>query len=333
MSPERLPGLLLVASLAAALARGLWRARRWRAGRPADVDLMRGLAALPKRYLVDVHAVVLRDPPGPREPRAGGGASARMHVLTAGGLVLATPLALLQGLTPLRGPWLAVGLLAALAMMAAGGALVAWRRWPARQAGRAVRSGFSLERAAGLRRLCAMRALRGCLSRFRGRTAVEPEDADSGSGLGGYPRHADRIGCDRRGRHAVGLHDLPRLRQRMPDDDRARRCGGRPATVPDAGARGHAGQGSTGAAGAARDRHGLRPQHREPARLGGRPEAAASGARRIVRRAAVAGRGGFRSARPAHAACSRSSAAAGRGRLRGAGRRRARLRRPRAPAR
>jgi len=134
MSPERLPGLLLVASLAAALASGLWRARRWRAGRPADVDLMRGLAALPKRYLVDVHAVVLRDPPGPREPRAGGGASARMHVLTAGGLVLATPLALLQGLTPLRGPWLAVGLLAALAMMAAGVALVAWRRWPARPA-------------------------------------------------------------------------------------------------------------------------------------------------------------------------------------------------------
>ncbi len=40
MSPERLPGLLLVASLAAALASGLWRARRWRAGRPADVDLM-----------------------------------------------------------------------------------------------------------------------------------------------------------------------------------------------------------------------------------------------------------------------------------------------------
>src|SRR5882762_9937464 len=134
MSPERLPGLLLVASLAAALASGLWRARRWRAGRPVDVDLMRGLAALPKRYLVDVHAVVLRDPPGPREPRAGGGASARMHVLTAGGLVLATPLALLQGLTPLRGPWLAVGLLAALAMMAAGVALVAWRRWPARPA-------------------------------------------------------------------------------------------------------------------------------------------------------------------------------------------------------
>jgi len=71
-------------------------------GAPPTWDLMRGLAALPKRYLVDVHAVVLRDPPGPREPRAGGGASARMHVLTAGGLVLATPLALLQGLTPLR---------------------------------------------------------------------------------------------------------------------------------------------------------------------------------------------------------------------------------------
>ena len=134
MLVDRLPGLVLAASLACATLAGLWRARRWRSGRPAHVDLIQGLAALPKRYLVDVHAVVLRDPPGPRDARAGGAATARMHVLTAGGLVLAAPLALLQGLTPLRGPWLAVLLLAALAMMAAGVALAAWRRWPVRPA-------------------------------------------------------------------------------------------------------------------------------------------------------------------------------------------------------
>jgi Fe-S oxidoreductase len=134
MSPERFPGLLLAVSLAAALTAGLWRARRWHAGRPAPVAVLRGLVAMPKRYLRDVHAVVLRDPPGAREPRANGAASARMHVLTAGGLVLAVPLALLQSLTALRGPWLAALLLAALAMMAAGVALLAWRRWPARPA-------------------------------------------------------------------------------------------------------------------------------------------------------------------------------------------------------
>jgi Fe-S oxidoreductase len=134
MLADRLPYLLLSASLLAALAGALLRARRWRAGRAADVDLLAGLAAFPRRYLRDVHAVVLRDPPGPREPRAGGAATARMHVLTAGGLVLAAPLALLQGLTPLRGPWLGATLLAALSMMSVGVALVAWRRWPVRPA-------------------------------------------------------------------------------------------------------------------------------------------------------------------------------------------------------
>src|ERR1700719_1833397 len=134
MWADRLPGLVLAAAVAGAVLAALWRARRWRRGRPAHVALVQRLAALPKRDLVDVHAVVLRDPPGPRDARAGGAATARMHVLTAGGLVLAAPLALLQGLTPLRGPWLAVPLLAALAMMAAGVALAAWRRWPVRPA-------------------------------------------------------------------------------------------------------------------------------------------------------------------------------------------------------
>jgi Fe-S oxidoreductase len=139
---ERLPGLVLAAALAAALAGALWRARRWRAGRPAAVDLLRGLAALPKRYLVDVHAVVLRDPQGPRESRAGGSATARMHVLTAGGLVLATPLALLQSLSRLRGPWLPMLLLAALAAMGCGVVLLWLRRWPRPRPTRLSGGGF-----------------------------------------------------------------------------------------------------------------------------------------------------------------------------------------------
>src|ERR1700745_2422641 len=108
MLADRLPGLFLAASLVAALFAGVWRARRWRAGQPAKVDVVAGLAALPRRYLTDVHAVVLRDPPGPQTARAGGPATARIHVLTAGGLVLAVPLALLQNLTALRGPSLAI---------------------------------------------------------------------------------------------------------------------------------------------------------------------------------------------------------------------------------
>ncbi|HEX4584815.1 MAG TPA: DUF3483 domain-containing protein [Burkholderiaceae bacterium] len=142
MLADRLPGLVLAVALLAALAGGLWRARRWRAGRPAGVDVLRGLAALPRRYLVDVHAVVARDPPGPSETRASGRATARMHVLTAGGLVVATPLALLQSLSALRGPWLAMLLLAALVAMACGVVLLGWRRWPRPRPARLSGGGF-----------------------------------------------------------------------------------------------------------------------------------------------------------------------------------------------
>jgi len=185
------------------------------------------------------------------------------------------------------------------------------------QAGRAVRSGFSLERAAGLRRLCAMRALRGCLSRFRGRTAVEPEGADSD--LASAATHGTLIGsgaiveadtlwacttcracvseCPMMIEHVDAVVDLRRFQ--------TLELGATPGKAVQALQELRATDTVCGRSTA------------KPARLGGRPEAAASGARRIVRRAAVAGRGGFRSARPAHAACSGSSAAAGRGRLRG----------------
>ncbi|HYM28258.1 MAG TPA: DUF3483 domain-containing protein, partial [Steroidobacteraceae bacterium] len=81
-------------------------------------------------------------PQGPSEKRANGAASARMHVLTAGGLVLAAPLALLEQLTPLRSATVAVLLLAALAMMACGIVLLAIRRWPRPRPARLSGGGF-----------------------------------------------------------------------------------------------------------------------------------------------------------------------------------------------
>ncbi|MFA5951967.1 MAG: (Fe-S)-binding protein [Hyphomicrobium sp.] len=68
---------LALATLAAGLVR---RARLWRAGRAADVDWI-GLFAIPKRYFVDLHHVVARDP-----------YIAHTHVATAGGAVSALAL-------------------------------------------------------------------------------------------------------------------------------------------------------------------------------------------------------------------------------------------------
>lgn len=86
-------GLLGVLFLGAGIAAG--RARRWRCGAPARVDLWAGLRDLPKRYLVDVHHVVARKP-----------YNARFHALAAGGLLASLPLLLLAGLPALNARWL-----------------------------------------------------------------------------------------------------------------------------------------------------------------------------------------------------------------------------------
>jgi dimethylglycine catabolism B len=130
MLADRIPGLLLAAALCGTVLAAAWRARRWRIGRPAPVDWLRGLLAVPSRYLVDVHAAVLRDAAGNAAARTGGAATARMHVLTAGGLVLSVPLILLRHGLGVGGTALALALLFALAMMAAGIALVFLRRRP-----------------------------------------------------------------------------------------------------------------------------------------------------------------------------------------------------------
>ena len=108
----------LVAGLAA--FRIAARVRLWRAGRPARVDWRAGLAALPRRYLVDVHHVVASDP-----------FTARMHMLAAGGLLSGALVAAL-GLCPVLGRlplwWALDAVLFAFAI--AGARMAAMRRSP-----------------------------------------------------------------------------------------------------------------------------------------------------------------------------------------------------------
>lgn len=113
--------LLAYGLLALVLGAGSGLARRWRQGRPAAIGWRRAILALPRRYLVTVHGVVARAP-----------GAARMHALTAGGILGGSAL-LLLGLAPgLRAAslyWVAVA--AAFAVAVAGSALVARRRLPA----------------------------------------------------------------------------------------------------------------------------------------------------------------------------------------------------------
>lgn len=93
---------------------------RWRVGRAAEVDWRSGLKAFPRRYLVDVHHVVARNPE-----------AARMHALVAGGLLGGTVLLLLGAFPFLRSSRLYWGLVAlCFAAGLAGAVLVARRRLP-----------------------------------------------------------------------------------------------------------------------------------------------------------------------------------------------------------
>jgi Fe-S oxidoreductase len=101
------------------------RARLWSNGRPARLDPAR-LLAIPKRYLVDLHHVVAREP-----------FIARAHVAVAGGALLAILVIGINYGLALYWPLLDRVLLAASALMLAGAALMAWRRRaPARRLSR-----------------------------------------------------------------------------------------------------------------------------------------------------------------------------------------------------
>lgn len=111
-----LPTLLIAALLLLVLG-ALRRVQLWRAGQPEPVNLLVGLLAMPRRYLVDLHHVVDRDK-----------AMSRTHVATAGGFVLAMVLILPVYLFDLRSPWLITPLLFATAMMFVGALFVMRRR-------------------------------------------------------------------------------------------------------------------------------------------------------------------------------------------------------------
>ncbi|MEG2393033.1 MAG: lysoplasmalogenase family protein [Pseudomonas sp.] len=68
--------ILLFAALGLAVLGALRRVAMWRRGRASKVDLIGGLLAMPKRYMVDLHHVVARDK-----------YIANTHVATAGGAV------------------------------------------------------------------------------------------------------------------------------------------------------------------------------------------------------------------------------------------------------
>jgi len=104
---------LAVLSLAWGMAR---RALIWKTGRAAAVDFG-GLLQIPKRYFVDLHDVVAREP-----------FVARAHVGVAGGAILALALVALNYGLGLYLRVLDAALLLAGLMMLAGASAMAWRR-------------------------------------------------------------------------------------------------------------------------------------------------------------------------------------------------------------
>lgn len=101
--------------IAAAVFGPLLRSQSWFAGTRATGRPF-AWRQIPRRYLKDVHAVVVRER-----------ASAYMHACVAGGTVLSAPLLLLAH-GPMNSPALAVLLLAALSVCGVGVLLLHWRR-------------------------------------------------------------------------------------------------------------------------------------------------------------------------------------------------------------
>lgn len=109
--------ILLFAALGLAVLGAAKRFLMWRRGRPAQVDWLGGLLAMPRRYMVDLHHVVARDK-----------YIANTHVATAGGFVLAAVLAILVHGFGLHNRILGFALLGATALMFGGALFIAKRR-------------------------------------------------------------------------------------------------------------------------------------------------------------------------------------------------------------
>ncbi|WP_256822317.1 MULTISPECIES: dimethylglycine demethylation protein DgcB [unclassified Pseudomonas] len=109
--------ILLFAALGLAVLGALRWAAMWRRGRASKVDLIKGLLAMPKRYMVDLHHVVARDK-----------YIANTHVATALGFVLSALLAVLVHGFGLHNRILGVALLLASVLMFVGATFVYLRR-------------------------------------------------------------------------------------------------------------------------------------------------------------------------------------------------------------
>ncbi|WPP00290.1 dimethylglycine demethylation protein DgcB [Pseudomonas sp. HR96] len=109
--------ILLFAALGLAVLGALRRVAMWRQGRAAKVDLLGGLLAMPRRYMVDLHHVVARDK-----------YIANTHVATAGGAVASIVLAVLVHGFGLHNRILGYALLLATALMFVGALFVYARR-------------------------------------------------------------------------------------------------------------------------------------------------------------------------------------------------------------
>lgn len=109
--------VLLFAALALAILGAVRRMAMWRRGRASKVDLLGGLLAMPRRYMVDLHHVVARDK-----------YMANTHVATAGGFVLAAVLAIVVHGFGVHNQILGYALLFATALMFIGALCVFKRR-------------------------------------------------------------------------------------------------------------------------------------------------------------------------------------------------------------
>ncbi|WP_137885865.1 dimethylglycine demethylation protein DgcB [Pseudomonas sp. 2FE] len=109
--------ILLFTALALAVIGAVKRMLLWNQGRASKVDLIGGLLAMPRRYLVDLHHVVERDK-----------YMSKTHMATAGGFVLAALLAIVVHGFGLHNRILGFALLAATSLMFVGALFVAKRR-------------------------------------------------------------------------------------------------------------------------------------------------------------------------------------------------------------
>ncbi|MCD1586100.1 (Fe-S)-binding protein [Halomonas sp. IOP_14] len=114
---ETLLPILIFTALALAVIGAVRRIRLWRQGRPSRVSLFKGLVALPRRYLMDLHHVVGRDK-----------MISNTHVATAGGFVAAAVLMILVHGLGIANPLLGGLLLLASTSMFVGSLFVARRR-------------------------------------------------------------------------------------------------------------------------------------------------------------------------------------------------------------